>query len=289
MKMIIGEEAPDSGNVTIGQTVKIGYFSQENESMDESLRVIDYVKEGGNIIHTNEGSFSASVMLERFLFPPDQQYAPIAKLSGGERRRLYLLRILMEAPNVLFLDEPTNDLDITTLTLLEDYLDSFDGIVVTVSHDRYFLDRICTRIFAFEGNGSLKQYEGGYTDYLNTSHAEMKLTDSGLSSGETKSTVNSTPKTVNRDNWKDGQEKKLKMSYKEQKEFETIEDDIAALEEQIDSLDAEILKVASDFVKLNELTQKKEEAQQLLTEKMDRWMYLENLNEQIENAKTGKN
>lgn len=289
MKMIIGEEAPDSGTITIGQTVKIGYFSQENESMDESLRVIDYVKEGGNIIHTNEGSFSASVMLERFLFPPDQQYAPIAKLSGGERRRLYLLRILMEAPNVLFLDEPTNDLDITTLTLLEDYLDSFDGIVVTVSHDRYFLDRICTRIFAFEGNGSLKQYEGGYTDYLNTSHAEMKLTDSGLSSQEADTSSDTAPKTVNRDNWKDGQTKKLKMSYKEQKEFETIEEDIAALEEQIEALDAEILKVASNFVKLNELTQKKEEAQSQLAEKLDRWMYLEELNEQIENARTPKN
>lgn len=282
MKMITGTIKPDSGNITIGQTVKIGYFSQENESLDESLRVIDYVREGGNTIHTSDGSFSASVMLERFLFPPDQQYAPIAKLSGGERRRLYLLRILMEAPNVLFLDEPTNDLDITTLTLLEDYLDSFDGIVVTVSHDRYFLDRICSRIFAFEGNGTLKQYEGGYSDYLNASHAEMKLTDSGLSSSKADTT---SEKTVNRSNWKDGQIQKLKMSYKEQKEFETIEEDIASLEEQIADLDAQILEAASDFVKLNELTQQKEAVQNQLSDKMERWMYLEELQEQIEGQK----
>lgn len=283
MKMIIGKETPDSGTITIGQTVKIGYFSQESEEMDTSLRVIDYVKEGGNVIHTSEGTLSASVMLERFLFPADKQYSLIEKLSGGERRRLYLLRILMEAPNILFLDEPTNDLDITTLTLLEDYLDSFDGIVVTVSHDRYFLDRICTRIFAFEGNGILKQYEGGYTDYKNASHAQMKLTDSGLSDSTASS--QKTTKSVNRNNWKDGQEKKLKMSYKEQREFETIEEDIASLEEQIEALDDEILKAASDFVKLNELTAKKEETQSVLNNKMERWMYLEELNEQIQKAK----
>lgn len=289
MKMIIGKEAPDSGTVTIGQTVKIGYFSQENEEMNESLRVIDYVKEGGNIIHTSEGSISASAMLERFLFPPDQQYAPIAKLSGGERRRLYLLRILMEAPNVLFLDEPTNDLDITTLTLVEDYLDSFNGIVVTVSHDRYFLDRVCTRIFAFEGNGTLTQYEGGYTDYLNTSHAEMKLTDSGLSGPLTPPPASAETKTVNRSNWKETQTKKLKMSYKEEKEFETIEDDIATLEEQIEAFDTEILAAASDFVKLNELTQQKEAAEKQLADKMERWLYLEDLSEKIKRAAEEKN
>lgn len=284
MKMIVGEEKPDSGTITIGQTVKIGYFSQESESMNSSLRVIDYVKEGGNVIHTSEGSLSASVMLERFLFPADKQYSLIEKLSGGERRRLYLLRILMEAPNILLLDEPTNDLDITTLTLLEDYLDSFDGIVVAVSHDRYFLDRICTRIFAFEGQGTIKQYEGGYTDYINASHAEMKLTDSGLSDLSAPSTGKA-EKTVNRTNWKDKQERKLKMSYKEQREFETIEDDIAALEDQIEVLDGQILKTASDFVKLNELTQKKDEVQSLLNDKMERWMYLEELNEQIQSQK----
>lgn len=282
MKMITGQEAPDSGTITIGQTVRIGYFSQENEAMDETLRVIDYVKEGGNIIHTSDGSFSASVMLERFLFPPEQQYATIAKLSGGERRRLYLLRILMEAPNVLLLDEPTNDLDITTLTLLEDYLDSFDGIVVTVSHDRYFLDRICTRIFAFEGNGMLAQYEGGYTDYLNASRTE----DIPSATSENNASSQNTNKGINRSNWKASQpqKQKLKMSYKEQREFETIEDDIAALEEDIEKLDSEIAKAASDFVKLNELTQKKDAVRQQLEEKMERWMYLEELKEQIQNA-----
>ena len=209
--------------------VKIEYFSQESESMDPALRVIDYVREGGEVIHTAEGTLSASVMLERFLFPPDQQYSYIEKLSGGERRRLYLLRILMEAPNVLFLDEPTNDLDITTLTLLEDYLDSFDGIVVAVSHDRYFLDRITTRIFAYEGNGVIKQYEGNYSDYLIKSDTKMQVSDAGLTQTEEKDNSN---KKTNRNNWKDHQEKKLKMSYKEQREFETIEDDIATLEEK---------------------------------------------------------
>ena len=278
-KMITGKEQPDSGTVTIGQTVKIGYFTQESEPIDPSVRVIDFIKEGGNIIHTSEGTLSASVMLERFLFPPDMQYALVERLSGGERRRLSLLRILMEAPNILLLDEPTNDLDITTLTLLEDYLDSFHGIVVTVSHDRYFLDRICNRIFAFEGNGILTQYEGGYTDYKNASSVEMKLTDCGLSGSSPSS---ETPeKTTNRHNWKDGQEKKKKMSYKEQREFETIEDDIASLEEQIEKLDSEILQAAHDFVHLNELTVKKDQCQSLLNEKMERWMYLEELNEEI--------
>lgn len=249
--------------------------------MDPALRVIDYVREGGEVIHTAEGTLSASVMLERFLFPPDQQYSYIEKLSGGERRRLYLLRILMEAPNVLFLDEPTNDLDITTLTLLEDYLDSFDGIVVAVSHDRYFLDRITTRIFAYEGNGVIKQYEGNYSDYLIKSDTKMQVSDAGLTQTEEKDNSN---KKTNRNNWKDHQEKKLKMSYKEQREFETIEDDIATLEEKVDALDQEILKYANDFAKLNELSKQKEEARNLLSEKMDRWVYLEELAAKISKA-----
>lgn len=278
-KMIAGKELPDSGTIKIGQTVKLGYFAQESEAIAPSVRVIDYIKEGGNTINTKEGSLSASAMLERFLFPPEMQYALVERLSGGERRRLSLLRILMEAPNILLLDEPTNDLDITTLTLLEDYLDSFHGIIVTISHDRYFLDRVCSRIFAFEGNGTLTQYEGGYTDYKNASSAEMKLTDSGLSSFS--SPAETPEKTINRYNWKDGQEKKKKMSYKEQREYETIEDDIASLEEQIEHLDSEILLAASDFVRLNELTAKKEQCQSLLNEKMERWMYLEELNEEI--------
>ena len=285
MNIITGNVTPDSGIVTIGQTVKIGYFSQENEAMDESLRVIDYVREGGEVIHTKDGTVSASVMLERFLFPPDQQYSIIGKLSGGEKRRLYLLRILMEAPNILILDEPTNDLDIATLTRLEDYLDSFEGIVITVSHDRYFLDRVVSRIFCFE-NGTIKQYEGGYTDYLNHTTHKLDVTDAGISSSEKNSPEDDTaeetdkPK-VTKDNWKDGQTKKLKMSYKEEKEFETIENDIATLEQQIEDTDNEMLKAANDFVKLGELSAKKEELQKELEHKMDRWMYLEELADKI--------
>lgn len=285
MNIITGNVTPDSGTVTIGQTVKIGYFSQENEAMDESLRVIDYVREGGEVIHTKDGTVSASVMLERFLFPPDQQYSIIGKLSGGEKRRLYLLRILMEAPNILILDEPTNDLDIATLTRLEDYLDSFEGIVITVSHDRYFLDRVVSRIFCFE-NGTIKQYEGGYTDYLNHTTHKLDVTDAGISSSEKISpdddTAEETDKPkVTKDNWKDGQTKKLKMSYKEEKEFETIESDIATLEQQIEDTDNEMLKAANDFVKLGELSAKKEELQKELEHKMDRWMYLEELADKI--------
>ncbi len=276
-KMIIGKEQPDSGTVTIGQTVKLGYFAQENEPINPSVRVIDYIKEGGSTIHTNEGSISASNLLERFLFPPDLQYSPAERLSGGERRRLALLRILMEAPNILLLDEPTNDLDITTLTLLEDYLDSFDGIVVTISHDRYFLDRICSRIFAFEGNGMLTQYEGGYTDYKKASASEINQAGSKPSTP-----AKEQEKAINRHNWKEGQEKKLKMSYKEQKDFETIESDIASLEKQIGCLEQDILRAAHDFVRLNELTSQKEGLQSLLDEKMDRWIYLEELNEKIQ-------
>ena len=285
MNIITGNVTPDSGIVTIGQTVKIGYFSQENEAMDESLRVIDYVREGGEVIHTKDGTVSASVMLERFLFPPDQQYPIIGKLSGGEKRRLYLLRILMEAPNILILDEPTNDLDIATLTRLEDYLDSFEGIVITVSHDRYFLDRVVSRIFCFE-NGTIKQYEGGYTDYLNHTTHKLDVTDAGISSSEKNSpdddTAEETDKPkVTKDNWKDGQTKKLKMSYKEEKEFETIESDIATLEQQIEDTDNEMLKAANDFVKLGELSAKKEDLQKELEHKMDRWIYLEELADKI--------
>ena len=285
MNIITGNVTPDSGIVTIGQTVKIGYFSQENEAMDESLRVIDYVREGGEVIHTKDGTVSASVMLERFLFPPDQQYSIIGKLSGGEKRRLYLLRILMEAPNILILDEPTNDLDIATLTRLEDYLDSFEGIVITVSHDRYFLDRVVSRIFCFE-NGTIKKYEGGYTDYLNHTTHKLDVTDAGISSSEKNSpdddTAEETDKPkVTKDNWKDGQTKKLKMSYKEEKEFETIESDIATLEQQIEDTDNEMLKASNDFVKLGELSAKKEDLQKELEHKMDRWMYLEELADKI--------
>lgn len=282
MKMIAGWVQPDSGETVIGQTVKMGYFSQENEDMDESLKVIDYIKNVAEYVKTPEGTVSASQMLERFLFPSSVQYTPIGKLSGGERRRLYLLHILMDAPNVLLLDEPTNDLDIRTLTILEDYLDHFQGIVITVSHDRYFLDRVVRRIFAFEGDGVVKQYEGGYTDYQAALDERSREEDS-VAEGKAGQTGQGA-QTGGRKNWKDGQprDKKPKFSYKEQREWETIEEDIASLEAAVAGLDGEILKAASDYSRLNSLMQEKEEKESQLEEKMERWMYLNDLAEQIE-------
>ena len=288
MKIIAGWEKPDSGTVEIGQTVKIGYFSQENEDMDTSCRVIDYIRNVAEYVKTKDGSISASQMLERFLFPPSVQYTVIEKLSGGERRRLYLLKILMSAPNVLILDEPTNDLDIRTLMILEDYLDSFQGIVITVSHDRYFLDRVVNRIFAFEGNGVLRQYEGGFTDYQAKKEMEQENQTAGAASGIKKKEAQRAdlveeasvaPKTEK------PREKKLRFSYKEQKEWDTIEDDIAACEEQIADLEKQIEASATDYGKLNKLMEEKMKTETLLEEKMDRWMYLNELAEKIAAAK----
>lgn len=288
MKIIAGWEKPDSGTVEIGQTVKIGYFSQENEDMDTSCRVIDYIRNVAEYVKTKDGSISASQMLERFLFPPSVQYTVIEKLSGGERRRLYLLKILMSAPNVLILDEPTNDLDIRTLMILEDYLDSFQGIVITVSHDRYFLDRVVNRIFAFEGNGVLRQYEGGFTDYQAKKEMEQENQTAGAASGIKKKEAQRadlaedalvSPKTEK------PREKKLRFSYKEQKEWDTIEDDIAACEEQIADLEKQIEASATDYGKLNKLMEEKTRTETLLEEKMDRWMYLNELAEKIAAAK----
>ena len=286
LKIILGLEQPDSGSVTIGETIQIGYFSQMVEDMNPEERVIDYVKNVAEYIKTSKGTTSASQMCERFLFGPETQYNPIGKLSGGERRRLYLLKVLMTAPNVLILDEPTNDLDITTLAVLEEYLDYFEGIVITVSHDRYFLDRVVNRIFAFEGNGVITQYEGGYTDYLEKALAAGRMNDSVSVSGRMisdKETVKE--KTDSRQTWKNNREKKLKFTYQEQREYDTIDADIAALEEQIADIDAAVLDAASDYAKLSELTQTKEKLEQQLEEKMDRWVYLNDLAEQIENAK----
>lgn len=292
MKIIEGRLKPDSGEVIVGQTIKIGYYSQEIEEeenagiayMDPSMRVIDYVKNTAEYVRTNEGLVSASAMLERFLFPPEEQYGLIGKLSGGEKRRLNLLRVLMEAPNVLILDEPTNDLDIVTLSILEDYLDAYDGIVITVSHDRYFLDRIVKRIFAFEGDGVIRQYEGGYTDYVNRKKEEESKEES--ETVETKNMQNSKKE----ENQKKGKPRnsapKLKFSYKEEREYETIEDDIAALEEKADELEQEIVKCATDFVRLNELTKEKEEVDTALLEKMERWEYLEELAAKIKAQNT---
>lgn len=282
MKIIAGWVQPDSGTVQIGQTVKLGYFSQENEAMDESLRVIDYIKNAAEYVKTKDGSISASQMLERFLFPASVQYTIIGKLSGGEKRRLYLLRILMEAPNVILLDEPTNDLDIQTLVILEDYLDTFPGIVITVSHDRYFLDRVVNRIFAFEGQGRVQQYEGGYTDYLRAFELRHPQKEA-----QEENTPREGQKAVNRSNWKEtaGAPRKKKLSFKEQKEWETIEDEIAALESGIEALEKEMEGAASNYARLNELMKTKSEKETALEEKMDRWMYLNELVEQIEGQK----
>lgn len=299
MKIIAGIIPQDSGQVIIGQTVKMGYYAQEiasekNEDeneidlsyMDPNQRVIDYVKDTAEYIQTVDGVISASVLLERFLFPPEKQYSPIGKLSGGEKKRLNLLRVLATSPNFILLDEPTNNLDIATLTILEDYLDRYDGIVVTVSHDRYFLDRTMKRIFAFEGDGKLKQYEGGYTDYVNRLAAEGRTpggniaaqsAGAGISgnSQNQKSGESVIEKNDSTATWK--QKKKLKFSYKEQKEYETIEDDIAALEQKLEDLDNEMAENATNAAKLRELVEKKENAEKMLEEKMDRWEYLEEL------------
>lgn len=297
MKMIAGFLEPDVGQIEVGQTIRIGYYSQEiflttdanvntlegnhaskfaeateTSWMNPKQKVIDYIKDTAEYVKTEDGLISASAMLERFLFEPEQQYSLIEKLSGGERRRLNLLRVLMEAPNVLILDEPTNDLDTETLAILEDYLDGFDGIIITVSHDRYFLDRIVNRIFAFEGNGTLSQYEGGYTDYLMkrpepVDETEKVNRDSAISGKDSKAT------------WT--HEKKLKFTYAEEKEYQTIESEIEKLEQKLEELEAEMLKNASNYGKLNALSQETEEIKSQLNTKMERWEYLENLASQI--------
>lgn len=282
MKMIAGFVEPDSGEIEIGQTIKIGYYGQEI-SIDPDIRVIDYIKEAAEYVRTNDGLVSASAMLERFLFPPEQQYSPVGKLSGGEKRRLHLLRVLMTAPNVLIMDEPTNDLDTQTLAILEDYLDNYEGIVITVSHDRYFLDRIARRIFAFEGNGRIVQYEGGYSDYMAKRPKPVKMGMSGSTNEKNdidESNGEEKEQTSSKQTWK--HEKKVKFSYNEKREYETIETDIEKLENKIAELDEKIMKNASDFGKLNALTKEKDEVEAALLEKMDRWEYLEEIAQQIE-------
>ena len=280
IKMIAGVIQPDCGEIEIGETIRIGYFAQEVPDMDNDLRVIDYIRDVAEYIPTREGKISASMMLERFLFDSAMQYTPIAKLSGGEKRRLYLLKVLMGAPNVLLLDEPSNDLDIPTLTILEDYLDSFAGIVITVSHDRYFLDDVVDRIFAFEGEGRLVQYEGGYSDYMEA--RKRKEGETALDRQPAQDTEKK--KTSNKD-WKQNRQEKLKFSFKEQREFETIDDDIAALEEKIEKLDKEMMENATNSFKLRQIVEEKEAAEQALEEKMDRWVYLNDLAERIEAQK----
>ncbi len=298
MKILTGVIKPDEGEVVTGQTVRLGYYAQEISDspadgaagrldyMDPDKRVIDYIRDTAEYVRTADGLVSASAMLERCLFTPEKQYGLIGKLSGGERRRLNLLRVLMEAPNVLVFDEPTNDLDTVTLAILEDYLDAYEGIVIAVSHDRYFLDRTMKRIFAFEGDGTLRQYEGGYTDYALRREEERQAREEadglrrpgaagdgeksgGAKAGDGKGGRSRGPQ-------------KLRFSYREQKEYETIEGDIAALEEKIAGLERDIEKAATDFVRLNNLMEEKKEAEANLEQKMERWMYLEELAAKIE-------
>lgn len=298
MKLLAGREEPDSGSIKVGQTIRIGYYSQEIETskeagiayMDPKMRVIDYIRETAEFVRTEDGLISASAMLERFLFPPQAQYSLIGKLSGGERRRLNLLRVLMESPNVLILDEPTNDLDISTLTILEDYLDHYQGIVIVVSHDRYFLDRTVNRIFAFEAGGVLRQYEGGYTDYAlkagESAQCNLSVQDGIISSTaggtEGADTDSEAGGRAAYENYRANRERKLKFSYKEKQEYETIEQDILDLEEKLESLDAEMAANATNSKRLSELAAEREQTEADLEHKMERWEYLEELAEKID-------
>lgn len=327
LKLIQGWERPDSGEIRIGQTVRIGYFSQENEELDGSQRVIDSIRDIAEYVQTKDGLVSASVMLDRFLFPPSQQFMRVEKLSGGEKRRLYLLKVLMSSPNVLILDEPTNDLDIRTMTILEDYLDGFAGIVLVVSHDRYFLDRCVNRIFAFEGNGKIAQYEGGFTDYqveFLRRHPEYEgdriflfagalaaTGGSGMDASAGKSAANLSAgakeggknpysaqknpeilqqdaETLQRSSTASGNagdsrgSHQLKMSYREMQDWKNIESEIESLEQELSDCETEYLKYANDFGRLNEVMKRKEALDRKLTERMERWEYLSELNERIE-------
>ena len=268
IKLICGDLLPDSGNVVLGDTVRIGYFSQECEKMDPSQRVIDYIKETAERIQTPDGTVTAATMLERFLFTPELQWNHIEKLSGGERKRLYLLKVLMTAPNVLLLDEPTNDLDIATLTILEDYLQSFSGAIIAISHDRYFLDKMASEIWELSGDGCVQRYNGNYSDYAEKEVSVSDAAEKPKKAAEKKERVFVV-------------EKKLKFSYKEQREYDTIDDDIAALEQQIEDTETEIGKSTSDYVKLQELSDRKTALEQQLEEKMERWLYLNDLAERI--------
>ena len=284
MKIITGNLKPDSGSVEIGDTVRIGYFMQENEPLDEKMTVLEFVRSIGEYVTTATGKATASQMCEKFLFGPKSQWTPISKLSGGEKRRLYLLSVLMSAPNVLILDEPTNDLDIETLEILEDYLDGFAGIVIVVSHDRYFLDRTVDRIFSFEGGGRLKQYEGGFSDYYEKKQAENGIASDGATQSVKEAVSGDTTSAKSKKYYKE-RENKLKFTYAEQKEYDTIDDDIASLESKIEELDGEIAGAATQYSRLNELMQEKADVEAQLEHKMDRWVYLNDLAEKIEAQK----
>lgn len=281
INLLRGKVALDSGTIEIGDTVKISCFAQDNTHMDPNLRVIDYVKEGGEYIPVEDGTkITASTMCERFLFDSTMQYTPIGKLSGGEKRRLHLLRVLMESPNFLILDEPTNDLDIETLKILEDFLDKFMGVVIVVSHDRYFLDRICTKIFSYEGNGFIKEYNGNYSDFLISKEIENAASsiDNSKLDDKSKEEKSKGSKERTKDN-------KPKFTFKEQKEFETIDDDILKLEEKMQTIEKDMAKNSSNYGKLNELMKEKEDVQKELEQKYERWEYLNEIAEAIEEYK----
>ena len=297
LRMITGEVLPDAGTIEIGDTIRIGYLAQEEPDMDTNQRVIDYVKDIAEYVQTRDGRISASQMLERFLFTPDMQYTPISKLSGGEKRRLYLLSVLVSGANVLILDEPSNNVDIPTLTVLEDFLNTFVGIVITVSHDRYFLDNVVDRIFEFDGNGNLLQYEGGYTDYLEakerrfgklpekaaqTAMAKTAASAAGTGKKDTGTATDAASGKEKNNDWKQNRPIRLKFTFKEQREYETIDDDIAALEEKIAFIDDQMMKNATNSAKLAELMAQKEETEAALEEKTERWVYLTDLAERIE-------
>ena len=282
MKLITGKLEPDSGIIEIGETVNIGYFSQENEMLDDNKIVLDYVKETAEYIRTVDGYMSASTLCEEFLFDSTLQHQRIGKLSGGEKRRLYLLKILAGSPNVLILDEPTNDLDISTLCILEDYLDTFQGILIVVSHDRYFLDRVVKRLFVYDGYGQIRQFEGSYTDYYLEYGTFANSVKSG--SGSAKPAPASKGKPAADSSKSGAAEKdtapkraKNKFTFNEQREYDTIEDDIAACEETIDGLDREIAASTTDFTKLNHLMAEKENAELKLEHLMERYVYLTDL------------
>ena len=286
LKLITGLEKPDSGEIEIGQTVKIGYFSQENEALSEDLTVIESVKEIAEFVPSPEGPISAAKMLERFLFPSSQHYMKVEKLSGGEKRRLFLLKILMGAPNLLILDEPTNDLDIRTMTVLEDYLDSFAGIVIAVSHDRYFLDRTVHRILALE-DGVISQYEGGYTDYQVEKLRRELLRGENAGSGA-ESTVSAEKEASKQRAEETRRQRARRMSYQEKQDFLHIEDEIAALEARVAEIETEYAASASDFQRLTALDKEREEVETKLLERMERWEFLTELQAEIESEKESK-